>query len=217
MVLLSSHSWPSGLGLALMLLGCGEGMLLPAGTLRFAAPADGEILAGEVKLQLESEATAGAREVLFWVNDRLVTRDDAPPFEAVLDTTGWPEGEVHLGATLASGASEAPPPGADSAKLRAIVDNRGPAITWLAPTAEACLSPHGKLELSVSADDAVGISMVEFRIASRKVATLRSAPYSHTLDLASLAPLPAELKVTVAAENQRKLISNHTQTLPICP
>ena len=204
------------LWLALAFIGCGEGMLLPGGSLRFTSPADGAILAGEVTLLVEGDADADRAGVVFWANDQLLARDDTGPFEAVVDTAGLPEGEVHFRATLASGPSPKPPSDTDPAQVRVIVDNRGPAITWIAPNPDACQSAQGKLDLSVAIEDAVGVATVEFRIASQKVATLQRAPYTHTLDWASLNPLPAELKVTVAAENQRKRISNQTQTIRIC-
>ncbi|MFN4182993.1 MAG: Ig-like domain-containing protein, partial [bacterium] len=65
----------------------------PSPTLRFITPTDDTEVSGEILLQVDSDEYARLRRVRFVLQDEEIFTDFSPPYEKLLDTRKYPDGE----------------------------------------------------------------------------------------------------------------------------
>jgi hypothetical protein len=198
-------SWLSPLML-LVLAGCsGVGVVEVGSSASFLTPVWGDVVDGLVPVVVEPGAWDEVERVALSINGEVLDMDVLPPYELSLDTANLPDGEEELVATV-----QYRNVGPARLTTRVVVDNLGPSIVVQSPLEGGCVI--GSLAVEADVRDDVTVVGVEFRIDGEPAAFFESGPYSFEFDIAS----HADVTLTVAAENERGLISNRSLQVDAC-
>ena len=151
----------------------------------------GDVLSGAVTVQATMTGIEELRGVEFYVGETRVDTVLMPPFETVIDTSQFADGEATLSAVVAIDNTTNVRDDVDVA-----FDNTGPVVSLTAPTETSLFFDGGELELFFDVSDASGVSALEVT-ASGIPLTVSGPPYVAKLDLATLSATEDNLPMTV--------------------
>lgn len=145
-------------------------------------PAAGASVEGLVTIAATATDDVAIGSVTFLVDGVEVGTDYAAPYSWTWDTGGLAAGDRTLSAVATDLAGNVT---ASAPVLVTVVDRVLPTVTLTAPLGNETV--QGTVTLAAVADDAVGVTKVEFRVGGTLVATDSAAPYSAAWNSASKA------------------------------
>ena len=150
----------------------------PAPEVKFTAPANGAVVKGKIKFEIDAKAAAGLtiKKVDLDIDSALYVSDEKAPWSFVLDTNQRPEGEYKIGATAHDSAG-----GKKRAEIAITIDRSGPEILFKSPLANAHVNGDVtpiKLALEVAGDQPTTVAFSAIRKGKISVLkTLKEAPW----------------------------------------
>lgn len=149
------------------------------------APSAGATVSGTTNVTASASDNVGVTKVEFYVDGALASTDTSAPYSFSWNTTAAADGSHSLSSKAYDGAGNV----GTSASVSVTVNNSVPADTT-APTT-AITSPasgatvSGSVNVTASANDAVGVTNVEFYVDGVLAGTDSSAPYSFSWNTAT--------------------------------
>jgi cytochrome c peroxidase len=146
-------------------------------------PAGGSVF-GLVTVQADATDEDGINTVMFTIGQTQVGQDSAPPFELLVDTSDFPDGEHMLTVTAID-----PSNNAGSAEMLVMIDNASilpppdttnPTVIITAPADGSSVA--GSVTVTANAADDVGIARVVFKVGSTEIGQDTTAPYEQVWD-----------------------------------
>lgn len=166
--------------------GGGGGGDATAPAVSISSPANGATISGIASVAANASDNTGVTKVVFMVDGVVKATDTGSPYSMTLDTSQYTNGNHTVSATAYDAAGNTKvtqisvsvqnavsPPGADTSP---------PTASITSPTDGATVS--GKVTVSASATDNVGIAKVVFTVDGTAIATDTAAPYSAIWDTA---------------------------------
>ena len=124
------------------------------------APADGAVISGSVDFTADADDDVGVSSVSFYVGDKLIEADSAPPYATTLNTTAYQNGTYIL-KTVATDGTTSIEKTVSVTFNNSQIDTTNPTISMTAPSANPYTMTSDNLDVSVLAADNVAIDRIE--------------------------------------------------------
>lgn len=161
-----------------------------APTVSITQPSDAVDVAGSVTIAATAFDLEGVDRVEFFVDGVQISTDSTEPYESAWNTTAIADG-TH---TIRTRAFDGVGSFADSVTITVNVDNTAPTLTFDDPPADA--SVVNDVTLSASANDASGVTQVDFLVDGVVVGSDNTAPFSYVWDSSTAANGTVALSAT---------------------
>lgn len=179
-------------------------------TLSFRTPSNGATVAGTVAIGVNASDDLGIASVAVLVDSAPLATRTSPPFDFTWDSRTAGNGAHTIGAVATDTRGQT-----TTAQISVNVADQAPAVSWLAPTANADVS--GTVTLRVSATDDLGVSRVDITDDGALLVSLQSAPYEYEWDVGG-EPLGAHQLVATAVDTANQSASaNRSVTVVDAP
>ena len=194
-------------------VGGGDGPL----RVRIVSPSDRSLAGGWLEVAAEALSPHTLLGVEFHVDGKRVDTDLVAPFEARIDSTGWPDGPVTIEAVAADSGGHS----ARSA-VEVTVDNSPPDVRFASPVPDLPVYFDGAgVQLELEVGDASGLASLDVRVNGVPVEVEGGPDYRARLDLEALmlsaADLPFELVVQARAVDRRFQETTVVGRFPVLP
>ncbi|MFC1665537.1 Ig-like domain-containing protein [Pseudomonadota bacterium] len=175
-----------------------------------AAPTSTNAVFGLVNIQATATDEVGINNVIFKVDQTVIGQDNSPPFEAVLNTTEFSDGEHLLTVTAID-----PSNNSGSATITMVIDNgsvvappdtTNPTIAITAPSDGSTVSET--VTISADAFDNSGVANVIFRIGSTEIGQDTTPPYQQVWDTTTFSD--GSQNITVVALDAANNSASHS-------
>jgi len=124
------------------------------------APADGAVISGSVDFTADADDDVGVSSVSFYIGDKLIEADSAPPYATTLNTTAYQNGTYIL-KTVATDGTTSIEKTVSVTFNNSQIDTTNPTISMTVPSANPYTMTSDNLDVSVLAADNVAIDRIE--------------------------------------------------------